>query len=228
MKNKLISILAFATLMMACSQEEPSAINNVSNDVDHYVSVEEALKKADRQFKELYGTETRSSSAALSSVIRFNPSKNTRSSETPKYYIFNYGNNEGFAIVGADNRLDDIYAISDEGSIELSDTLENKGLSWYLNSVLGSASLAGLPPIETPDSIKIPAYPSTIASRPFLGTLLSHLHQGNPYNKYCFTESGKQSVVGCTALAAGIVMAYHRWPDSLNGQTFVYNFNKAN
>lgn len=36
---------------------------------------------------------------------------------------------------GADYRLDPIYAISTEGNFDLSDTIQNKGLALYINSL---------------------------------------------------------------------------------------------
>lgn len=47
------------------------------------------------------------------------------------------------------------------------------------------------------------------------GNLLEcHWHQEDPYNKYCFTDTGEQALVGCVAIAVGQIMYY--WGNSIS------------
>lgn len=45
--------------------------------------------------------------------------------------------------------------------------------------------------------------------------------QGAPFNKLCFTASGKQAKTGCIATAFAIIMRHHKWPEKGTGT--VYN-----
>ncbi len=42
--------------------------------------------------------------------------------------------------------------------------------------------------------------------------LTAHWHQGEPYKMYCPGGDGGQTVVGCVATAAAMILDYHEWP----------------
>lgn len=233
----LIAVLSFA----ACSDSGPELVtpDYTASDNPNFVSLEEALKAADYHFALVFGDETRSDKRKVTNVETFRPYGATRSLDDSGmygFYIVNYANNGGFAMISADNRRDPIYAISDEGSLHLTDTLGNEGLSYYFNTMLPEmerAETAGITlpnpnpinPIDTTISPWVHPWISvrTVISEPMLTGLLNQLHQGHPYNRLCFTNDNEQSVVGCTALATGTVIAYNKWPSSY--QSFYFDWD---
>lgn len=128
----------------ACSQNEPGMQSDNKDHVlggdENFVSLGEACEIAGAHYNAVFGgTRTKHSLSLKGFEVLGKLQTQTRSNDESSsygYYILNFEDNAGFAIVSADRRRNDLYAISDEGSLHLSDTLENAGLNWYLNSYL--------------------------------------------------------------------------------------------
>lgn len=227
------AILLFSTLMcmfafMSCSNEQPVHLE-MDNENSNLVSIDDALSNADEMFRQVYG-QTRSDRKAAS-VIRFR-NKQTRANsakDSEGFYIVNY-NDGGFSLLSADKRdINRVYAISNEGALHLEDTIENPGLGIYINEILPVLSFEGIGDIRYPyvpiDSI-MPIDPGWSYfkkhSEPLLTGFMAKFHQTYPYNAYCNTGAPdyRQQYVGCVPLAAGTVMGYHKWPQSLDGYAF--------
>lgn len=188
----------------------------------NYVSLEEALEKADQLFIDLCGEKTRVG-RKLRSVEKISLSERTRGNSElgglEGFYIVNYAE-DGFALLSADRRRPPVYAISNEGSLHVSDTTSNPGLAWYFNNVVLNGSV-GAPPISGRDTTigDFVGYAEikTIYSEPLLKSYMAKFHQQTPYNKYCFTSDGRQALVGCVPLAMGTIMGFHEWPNECEG-----------
>ncbi|MBD5172325.1 MAG: hypothetical protein HDT02_03785 [Bacteroidales bacterium] len=216
--------LILAGLLAGCTPEdkepEPVYVENNPQAVSdgtrsNFVPLEDALKSADSLFSKLYGL-TRSERKPVSTEIY---GIQSRSDEDSMYgfYFVNYDN--GFAILSADNRRDSVYAISNEGSVSISDTTYNRGLKWYVENELNpalsnAASVPVTPPITIDPGYPMFTYEETI-SVPLLSGMLRTMHQWAPYNKYTKTISGESAPVGCVPLAVGTIFAYQKWPTSL-------------
>lgn len=143
--------------------------------------------------------------------------------DSPILYLVNYDDNKGFALLGADNRLPYVYAISNEGHLELSDTLANPGLAFVLKGIRRHIT-ATLNAEQNNDAVS--SHSATVLvtvqkCSPLYGNSdLVEWHQRSPYNKYCYTNTGQQALVGCTAVATTQIMAYHQWPKKLDGVTY--------
>ncbi|WP_290383720.1 C10 family peptidase [uncultured Duncaniella sp.] len=222
----VISMFLIALIMSGCSVEEPVAESGKqpAQTDPNYVSLNEALNAAESYFSGIYGSKTRSS-RKISNVEVYNLRKTRGSLDEYGYYVVNYEDDGGFALLSADRRRNAVYAISDEGSISLSDTLYNEGLSWYLNEFLPKQGASDRL-IVMPDTTKmIPItgdkyfYYTTCA--PLLNGFMRKFNQTSPYNKYCFTKDGQKAMVGCLPVAVGTFIGYNKWPNQLAG----YNFN---
>ena len=217
MKLKIFYFIATAAMMLAsCSQESfdsPVQNENTSNS-PYYRSLEEGLKDANTLFS-CMEENTRSEPRKIKSVETLNQSTRSSSPES-EFYIVNYENDEGFVLLSADKRLEPVFAISEQGSMNLSDTIFNKALAGYIRGIEDLS--IDFPGEDQPiDTIFKPKDPVTIIANPLLaragnGDFLSLFHQGSPFNKYCFTSTGEQAIVGCAPLAAGTVMAFYEWP----------------
>lgn len=232
--KQFIRVLALLTLggivWASCSQlEDPQLQKSDVNLSDYSVSVQSAIERAKAVRADLFGT-TRSSEQ-VAAVEHYMPLASTRGYEVGNgYYIVNFGDDTGFAIVGADTRLDAIYAISDSGSLSVADTSKNESLKWYLEDYLAieqnsrmedsSGNWTDIWQLDT--TIFKPK--NELFCNPLIKGVAVNIGEGSPYNKYCFTATGEQAVVGCAQRACGVVMSYFSWPNTWEG----YSFDWAN
>lgn len=123
--------LAASLLLCSCAMDEPTVTEQPegSERDPNFIELSEALQNAEQEFKAVYGSSTRGK-RSVSDTELFLPKSYTRSDTEEGlygFYIVNY--DDGFAMLSADRRRPAVYALSDEGSLHLSDTIENKGLS---------------------------------------------------------------------------------------------------
>lgn len=113
---KLLSACLVFVLLTACIQEDVLLQDKDSSAVEKSstrVSLAEALKRADRMFERISEPDTRSAARVVKSVQFIGGSGTRSDGDNPLYYVVNYENEGGFAVLGADTRLDGVYAISD-------------------------------------------------------------------------------------------------------------------
>ena len=233
----VLCVVSCQTELVPISQSvDDSARENVLN--PNLRSIDEALSIAEEFIDELDSDMLEdSSNASFSSTKAFLPmrtvcsvqkimdgsaclTKSSSKDESPLMYLVNYNDNMGFALMGADKRLPYVYAISNEGHLELSDTLENPGLAFVLDGIREHASNALAEVKSTPvyDSHSKSVLVTVDSKMPFFGNSdLVSWHQRAPYNKYCYTKDGKSAVVGCVAVACTQLMAHYGWPKEIDG-----------
>ena len=238
MKVKLF-IVAIICLLQSCSttdfldEQRVETISNDNNEVSYVIPLEDALKNVEKVLDCINGASV-SRASSLKSVknIQILSISNTISSRSSHVnadtaiYIVNY--DDGFALLGADYRLDPIYAISTEGNFDLSDTIQNKGLALYINSLKSeittkinsneSNSRASIPEVD--GNINSPYQITDIALSYKRGPYGKNRlwGQSTPFNYYCPTISGTKTLVGCVAVATGLIMAHHQHPDFIDGE----------
>lgn len=224
LKTLCIALLA----LTACTSDElPEAPNANENNNETFITLDKAIKTAEYYVSTIDDDKTRSDKRVFSNFeIILADDSETRSNK-PLYYIINFDDNEGFAVVSADSRLDQVYAFSDEGNIFLSDTTLNKGLGMFFQSLPKSAN--GPARVIT-DPLPNPTKIEKIVP-PLLTKSVQKWGQKDPYNIYCpvLTDSEGNSgnaVVGCPALAVGIAMTYFEKPKSYNGYSFNWSAMK--
>ena len=106
-KIKLLTLLMAAPMLWSCSAEDPMPPLTDATEIEdpNFVPLDEAIENADRILASAFGSKTRSS-RNVKSVEFFG--QNTRSSENAGsygYYIVNYENDGGFALLSADRGL---------------------------------------------------------------------------------------------------------------------------
>ena len=222
-KAYLIWMAGFLALFAGCSQEEILIPDPPQDRVPTRVSIQDALKNADKMFENIYGIESRANTRKVKSV-QYHGSLSTRSGEeTPLYYVVNYENEGGFAVLGADTRLDPVYAISNEGHLDMNDTTFNEGLSIFFDglSSIGIANPDSLyvrpdpdPYIKDPQPDIPPTQPTFVGHKvlPLLTTAVSQWSQYYPFNAFCPMIAYQYALVGCTNVAAGQIMAFYEHP----------------
>ncbi len=229
--TKTLSVVFLMAGLFSCSEDTSLLVQESSDSSSrNQISISEALDLAGEEYARIFGQTRSNSDLKLKSFEIYKPNHATRSEESEMhgFYILNFEDNAGFAIVSADTRRENIYAISEEGNIQLADTLTNEGLKWYLNESLTiSGNFNPITPVDTA-SIANPFLPEIETyCKPLLSGFMSKFGQGYPFNKYCFTSDGRQAVVGCVPLAIGTVMGLDQLPQSFKGITFDWTAMKS-
>lgn len=150
-------------------------------------------------------------------LVRSTDAVVTRFADTPAFYIYNIGNEDGFVIVSGDDCAKEILAYSYTGSID-PDFLPSNMKYWldFYNKEIAMAASSDHRTEEQPFS---GFATNTRADEDEIEPLLGNIkwNQGNPYNKLCPMESGALSVTGCVATAMAMVMKYHSYPTQGTG-----------
>ncbi|MDE6027314.1 MAG: Spi family protease inhibitor [Muribaculaceae bacterium] len=137
MKQRILYLFAMFIMAMAyvsCDNETFLAEKtNPENDVMIPYSREDIIAKANYFYGMLPG-HTRNSSPRVRGLEKVF-GETTRGEESPSYYIVNYEDEAGFVMVGGNEAADPVVALSDEGNLQLSDTLSNPALGEFINSV---------------------------------------------------------------------------------------------
>ena len=213
MRPKLLFI-AIMALLASCNSNEPIPIDadNAAGNDKYLVEIDEAIKIADSVLAQLdaQNGKTRASGRYLSSIEAFRADGGlTRSNnDNPDFYLLNYADDGGFALLAADRRKGtSIYAFSDEGNLNLADTVINEGLNEYINT------LSILPPvIQRPDTFPLITGTLRKLVQPILPEPVRNWDQIS-LNKYVQYKCGEKTPVGCGALACGMIMSHYQWPD---------------
>ena len=131
------------------------------------------------------------------------------------YFVFNFPNNKGFAIVSGDDRVYPVLGYSDEGQFDPDNLPENlRGMLAYYQNQISWAEEKG---IESTPAIadEWNRYLSGTGLRAAGKKVLletAKWNQGEPYNRETPVIRGKHAVTGCVATATAIIMRYHKYP----------------
>ena len=221
------SLAIIAVAFVACSYEDVALSTNESPSNPYEVTPDEAVQLLQTV---MGGESTRAVSVGSIQTLRksdFVPT--TRGAEDGDVVYIVDLEDGGSAIMGADKRMEPIYAILDETKISpeqltLTATRSDDGeqdieeyVMGLVNAKIQSDAYPLLPPIR--DSLPIPSLRSeywnvitTLGQKsPMLRT---KWHQWYPYNSvYCQTNGYDNRPVGCAVIAISQIMAYHNRND---------------
>lgn len=132
-----------------------------------------------------------------------------RDDET-NYYVFNVGDNDGFIIASADERVEPILGYVDNGSFNSDNIPDN--LKWWLNEYDNQINNIRF----TNNTQGINDSQNNWADiEPLIKTKWG---QGEPYNKYTPTYLfGEQCLTGCVATAMAQIIRFHEYPQCGQG-----------
>lgn len=252
MKKILLSAMAvMAFFLISCndSYELGNSVavkqeNKVSN--EYMIKVEDAVAVASNALDMFNGQAKNSRNAGASKSVKqvtTYPVLQSRSSDA-SLYIVNFEEG-GFAIVPADSRATDVYALSNEGEFNLENEnsvyfmeLAEEYLQEELNKASWAEPAASITPVEPvmppgggPGMYVIVEidgqkyYWNSIETQtiPFY-LLATRWHQGDPYRHFCFTDEGENAMAGCVPIAMAQIMAYHKKPESFNNHFYQWDF----
>ena len=243
--KKILFILFAALAFVACDKDFQSQTEKTDLEAvvqNNKVSLKQALLYAENSVNGINPT-TRSAERKVKSTEIYVAKPATRSAEDTEvsFYLINYEDNEGFAMVSTDSRTTPVYAYSDSGNLTPEDLETNPGFQLYMEEAIANYEYdisiydnTQPLPIIIPDSLdghvvlvdgvecysKKDYYSSSILG-PYLTVTW---HQGDPYNYYC----GVGNATGCGPTAMAQIMSLYKYPSSHNGYTYAWSSMVAN
>lgn len=226
MKSKFFLLAGLLVYLSGCQEDIGTFDTHPNNNTN--LGIQKIINNATEFIGSLNPSNTRSSSRIVGKIkaITTNdlfekPCGRSSVSDT-LLYLINYKENKGFALMGANSKLHRIYAISDEGNLHFSDTIENKGLAMFFDGIKyeiqNRLSNDSEPHKEIPDKDMYYKIESDRKISPMLWPEVTKWSQSSPYNKYCFTSNGEQAAVGCAAVAVAQVMSRFNCPTKIDDQ----------
>ena len=254
-------LLLFASVIMlaACSTkyEQPvEEVKSVSKN-SFKVSEEEAIERLEKMLS-VFDPATRGKKRTIKEIIpRIRPQTRAYAAEIPDtmYYYVNFDDNDGYAVLAADERAFPILALIDTGnyvptqsyldltknlvdSLNQTETLEDDDF-WcfgYSGSFRTEEMIEDLFDgyVNRTDSTsytkKIVEYDVQSQYGPYLKTSWG---QGDPYNRMCNSmnppyayEARGFNAGGCVAVAIAQIINYHQYPSSYEDQTLNWDLTK--
>ncbi len=241
--KKLCLLLAGGFLLTACEkepntvpvQDDPTIKQRTETIVDYRVSKSTAINRAIKAVEGLRGRAASRAEAlrvAKAEVVGSRVASRSGNAADTLFYLINFDDNQGFALVAADERNTDVYMMAEEGSLDLETLDPESPVSHFMNQAEEYAAYerGGIRPVLPElDTTNMTYFDDTkyhngelylchteeeeIVQAPLLTT---QWHQNYPYNKLCVNSSGNRVKAGCAAIAVAQIMAYHRHPSTYN------------
>ena len=131
------------------------------------------------------------------------------------YYIFNFNDSTGYAIVGGDDRMPAIVGYSDKGTLNPDSLPVNlKGFLAAYKATVESVEKGDTAAVKNVKAAMKREAGSYTPIAPLLGGI--EWSQNAPFNNLCPKYDGKHNAVtGCVATAMAQIMRYWKYPSSL-------------
>lgn len=247
MKKITILLAMMLVTFTACNNEdfEEISLESKREKISYEVTPEEAVSRLG-MFLSNKGTRASLNDVTIKTLMKSDFVPTTRSSnaeDAPAVYLIDIPDG-GCAVMGADKRLEPVYAIMDETKLSPEDLVatstrtESTGEEDIQTFVTGlindavEADLMGLSPFPK-DSLFIPdpteklrVWDDTVIVQQVPPLLDTKYSQHSPYNNnypVYNNITGERKYAGCGPIAAAQIMYYHRKPNTLNGVTFNWN-----
>lgn len=129
---KKIVVSAIALLILSCTQENHLRVNHDTLDEvpSTFVSPEMAIAEVEK-FLEEASVESRAYSGKKIAGVYSTRTEETRAGdeegEDPFVYVVNFEDNQGYALVAGDTRMQPIIAVTDSGALLEGDVIDNPG-----------------------------------------------------------------------------------------------------
>lgn len=156
------------------------------------------------------------------SIGRHSSNATKSNDDVPYIHVFNFENEAGFAIMSADKRVTPLLSYALKGNFEKNKEIDNPGLATYMS--LLEEYVDNVIAIDTMQ-LRLDTIDWYYAGIPDFAVMINGYcpvkwGQEYPYNYYCPTEDGQNTLTGCVATAVAQLMCTYRYPDSYNGYEF--------
>lgn len=220
MKSKLFIMFAAVILMAACTNEETfdstpeQTAKQALGDIRSY---DEALQIAQNSISLLNnGEDTRASStrkinlADSKAVLRDATTRSSDGGNDTLMYVFNFEDNQGFVIVSASRRTEDLLAVTEKGNYDPEVGSEVENFNYFMEKA--KEYVTKEPKLRFPPDIPVLYERDSIVSEvqrvgPYVTVLWGQTH---PEGQSC-----PNGVAGCTNTALAQIMSYFEYPSSV-------------
>jgi len=231
-------VLTIGIILCSCNQHEIISENQEPEKaIDTKIPIDKARANLLKLLADLNSGETRSGKT-FNKIIESEFSlpvgaSSTRSGdEESEVHVFNFADNQGFAIMSGDERVPELIALADSGAIAEDDTVTNPGLADFLNGMdnvytgisrdkIGELVNADMES-DIPNGYNVYGEWQNIVYKEN-GLCSVKWGQRDPYNLYCPLKGEKRTLTGCVATAVAQLMTVYKWPESYNGYFFSWD-----
>ena len=225
MIKRLIALISLLLAATSCCKDNLSSQEESPMRLQKGESItrtkENALNIALKAQEEFFGTSTRSQteSTTIKSdqiLVKTRPSTRAVGSLDTLYYIVNFTDDSGFAIVAANKNEEPLIAITEKGSFS-GDHTGVYGFDLYMEETENRlAESAATTPQQGPDEMVTIICDTVSVIREEMPEMIDiKWHQGEPFNWFCPEIAGVRSPAGCPAIAVAQAMAYYQYPSEL-------------
>ena len=143
----------------------------------------------------------------------------------PAYYVFE-GNDGGFVILAADDRVNPVIGWSAKGGY-LPEDMPLNMRSWLglwediIDGVRAGRVRPQMGAVEEWERVEKGQIPCYDSERQYE---TAKWGQDDPFNRFCPEFNGVISASGCVATATAILMRYHQWPEAGHGELPSYTY----
>ncbi len=163
--------------------------------------------------------------ARLGITMDATPQQTRSAASDAAYYVIGNGQNKGYTIVSADDRLPAIVGYTVQGNFD-----ESTLPAPYVAFITAYQEFAKAVVAGDARAVRLAAEAQALResssyAQPTIAPLLGKIqwNQGEPYNNLCPEyATGKRSVTGCVATAMAQVMVYWKYPSQLQTSTSAY------
>ena len=188
-------------------------------------SIDDARKELEKLLEDVYGYQTTkgSNSKRIKNAFTLNGGRTSRSGDGGQLqvHVFNFENQEGFALMAANEEMPSLLALAENGEISESETVSNPGFALFLEGVEH----------EFIDKHTFDEATGELFTRKKYGEWKNIVYkpggycevtwgQRKPYNSYCPMKDTIRTATGCVATAVAQYMSIHKYPSSYNGYSF--------
>lgn len=231
MTTKLMSIFALAIMMASCSNQElidSDFQQPAPQQTSSIRSYEEALQIAQASIQMVDGlAPTRAASPrkiALSDTKVCKLDTQTRTSSDINdtlMYVFNFEDNQGFAIISACKNAEALIAVTEKGHYDPAVRSDNENFNFYMD--MAKKHIASMPRFDPgfiPDDPEYEIVDTTFylyGQLPVTPYVTVNWGQRNPEGELC-----PNGICGCVNTAIAQIMSYYEYPTSIE-ITYVNN-----
>lgn len=219
-KLRLLAVLA-AIVAVGCQQENFDEVVLPDNDTiaveqSGFRSYDEALEIAENSIRLIEGKDVTRSTMKRRIIknnvqtIRSNATRSGNTSDDPVAYVVNFEDNQGFAVIAANEQINPLIAVTESGNYTYGEPTGVEAFDDYMDNAISTLAIVH-PPITLPDD------PIT----PTPGVVTDTVDIYGRVDPLLTTKWGQDGIYGakyptgevrCAAVALGQIIAYHQSP----------------
>ncbi|MFC2307610.1 MAG: C10 family peptidase [Bacteroidota bacterium] len=235
-----IAYLATSLVLLSCTEKDnllgnPTKTKSAtkSSIIDFKVSEEEAIETLNGILNATYPSNTaianfkRKEIGRIDYITDSNNGLRTINGNVPNtvdtfMYVINFKNDNGYALMSTDKRTYPIYALIDEGNY--SPYNNNPGFNLFIKMAKVYFELTIQKDGLINEDQIINNNTEWVVTNKVGPKLQYKWDQLEPFNIYCpILNNGKHAAVGCTAVAAAMILAMNKKPSTINGYSLDWN-----